>query len=278
MKLCDAHTHYHFPSLAPCWEAVWPEARAAGVTAAVVNGTGGEDWPLVAEFVRKHSWCRAAYGIHPWQAPRRSAGWETDLRARLESDPRASVGEIGLDAWVEGHDLKDQTDLFLRQWDLAASYGRPVTVHCVGAWQELRAALKPQAPSGEGFLIHAYNGPPEWIPWFAGKGAYFSFSPYFLLDRKRPQREAFRQMPPERILLETDSPELSPPPEHNPWPLHETAGGKSLNHPANLAVALKSLASTLDREEAEMAALTTRNWQRLFGPAGLMAGDVIKAG
>jgi len=90
---------------------------------------------------------------------------------------------------------------------------------------------------------------------------------YFLLERKRPQREAFRHMPVERILIETDSPELSPPPEQNPWPLHESAGGTSLNHPANLAVALKSLASTLDREEEEMAALTTRNWQRLFGPA-----------
>jgi TatD DNase family protein len=179
MNLSDAHTHYHFPFLAPSRESVGPVVRAAGVTAAVVNGTEEEDWPLVAEFVRQQAWCRAAYGIHPWQAPRRSAGWEAELRLRLESDPRASVGEIGLDAWVEGHDLKDQSDLFLRQWDPAASYARPVMVHCVRAWRELRAALKPLHPSAGGFLIHACNGLPEWIPWFAGKGAYFSFSPYF---------------------------------------------------------------------------------------------------
>ena len=61
-----------------------------------------------------------------------------------------------------------------------------------------------------GFLIHAYNGPAEWIPWFVEKGAYFSFSPYFLLERKRPQREAFRLMPLDRLLIETDAPELSP--------------------------------------------------------------------
>ena len=75
MKLCDAHTHYHFPALAPRWAEVWPVARQAGVSAAVVNGTSEADWSAVAAFVSQHPWARPAYGIHPWQAPRRGAGW-----------------------------------------------------------------------------------------------------------------------------------------------------------------------------------------------------------
>ena len=75
-------------------------------------------------------------------------------------------------------------------------------------------------------------------------------------------------MPPERILIETDAPELSPPPEHNPHPLTDPQDGRSLNHPANLLVALHSLAGILGREANDVATLTTHNWESLFGPTG----------
>jgi TatD DNase family protein len=265
MKICDAHCHYHFLSLAGQWDSIQPEAATAGVSAAVVNGTHAGDWEAVSGFVRKHPWAKAAYGIHPWQAPHRQAGWEKDLTQRLAADPDASVGEIGLDAWVEGHDLKDQEELFRQQWEIAREHGRPVSVHCVRAYPLLRQVLKSLPAYPRGFLIHAFNGPPEWIPWFVEKGAHFSFSPYFLLDRKKPQRDAFAVMPPDRILIETDAPDLYPPPEHNPHPLTDPATGKTINHPANLVVALTALAEVLQQPPEVVATLTSANWSRLFG-------------
>ena len=264
MQLHDAHTHYHFAGLAPFVEAALGEARRDGLAAAVVNGTGEEDWPQVRDFVHNHRWTHAAYGIHPWQAPHRTSDWEETLRGYLEADPSASVGEIGLDAWVEEHDLADQTALFLRQWALASELVRPATVHCIQAWEPLRQTLRRAPALASGFLIHAYNGPPQWIPEFVDVGAYFSFSPYFLYERKRPQREAFRLMPPDRILIETDAPALSPPSEHNLHPLTDPATGEPLNHPANLKVALHALAETLGCDTAAAAAPTTANWIRLF--------------
>jgi TatD DNase family protein len=265
MKLCDAHCHYHFPALQPLLAQWEPDARTAGLTGAVVNGTSESDWEAVAAFVENHPWCRAAYGIHPWQAPQRSLHWESRLHARLAADSCASVGEIGLDAWVEGHDPEDQARLLRRQWAIALEHRRPVTVHCVRAWETLRKVLKVLGHYPAGFLLHAYNGPPDWIPWLVERGASFSFSPYFLLDRKRPQREAFRQMPADRVLIETDAPELSPPPEHNPWPLTQAGTNQPLNHPANLRTALTALAAVLEQSEETMATLTTQNWERLFG-------------
>lgn len=263
--LRDAHAHYHFFSLAPVVESALEQARQAGLDAAVVNGTCEDDWPLVRDFVREHPWTRAAYGIHPWQAPQRSADWENRMRGYLLADATASVGEIGMDAWVEGHDLADQGGLFLRQWDIAVALARPVTVHCIQAWEPLRQVLRRAPALPRGFLIHAYNGPPGWIPWLVEKGAHFSFSPYFLLERKRPQREAFRLMPPERILIETDAPALSPPPEHNPYPLANPATGELLNHPANITTALLSLAETIGIPPEAAGRLTAANWERLFG-------------
>jgi TatD DNase family protein len=266
MNLCDAHSHYHFSALGPVRDAVLVEAQAAGLGAAVVNGTCEADWNAVADFVRGHSWALAAYGIHPWQAALRGASWEGDLQARLEADPRASVGEIGLDTWVQGHDLADQAALFSRQWAIAAEHRRPVTVHCVRAWEELRRVLGSMAHYEPGFLIHAYSGPQEWVPWFVEKGARFSYSAYFIHERKLSQREAFRWMPRERILIETDAPELSPPVGHNPYPLTDPVSGLPLNHPANLKTALRSLAEVLDSDVESISLLTMRNWEHLFGP------------
>ena len=266
MTLRDAHTHLHFPALTAVGEAAWAVARsgAVGVETAVVNGTCQEDWRAVRAWVDAHPECRAAFGIHPWQAAGRSVDWKLELRGFLERDPLATVGEIGLDHWVKDHDAADQKRLFLEQWELARELGRAATVHCVKAFEPLRQCLQHLPPAVPGFLLHAYSGPVELIPFFVEKGAYFSYSPYFLAERKRPQREAFRAMPADRILVETDSPELAPPPEMNPWPLTDPATGSALNHPANLRTACESLAEILGCSAAEAAELTTANWRRLF--------------
>lgn len=265
MILRDAHTHLHFPSLAAVGEQAWTEARGLGVESAVVNGTCEDDWPAVRKWVDAHPGCRAAFGIHPWQAAGRTVAWKARLRGFLEEDPTATVGEIGLDHWVADHDAADQKTLFLEQWNLARDLGRAATVHCVRAFEPLRQCLRDLPPAEPGFLLHAYSGPVELIPFFVEKGAWFSYSPYFLAERKRPQREAFKAMPRGRILLETDSPELAPPPDLNPWLLTDPAGGSALNHPANLLTACQSLAEVLDCPPEEVAALTTANWKRLFG-------------
>jgi len=266
MELFDAHCHLHFASLAPFLHDALSTARHAGLAGAVVNGTSQADWPQVTDFCRDHDWARPAYGIHPWQAPGRSASWERELTALLDAMPSASIGEIGLDLWVEGHDLADQTSLFLRQLAMAREYRRPVTIHCVRAWEPLRQCLLKNAAPDAGFLLHAYSGPENLIPFFAERGAYFSFSPSFLAERKQGRREAFRLMPRDRILIETDAPDLGPPPELNPHPLTDPTTGKPLNHPANLSLSLGALATVLGLSESETVRLITENWRRLFGP------------
>jgi TatD DNase family protein len=266
MKLHDAHCHYHFDSLKPHLAGALAIARdSAGLAAAVVNGTRPEDWNAVTVFCQEHPWAKPAYGIHPWHASGRPAGWEQDLHARLDATPAASVGEIGIDHWIEGHDAGDQLRLFLRQLDIARDHRRLATVHCVRAWEPLRQALGKYPLPECGFLLHAYSGPENLIPFFAERGAYFSFSPSFLAERRKSRREAFRRIPRDRILIETDAPDLGPPPELNPYPLTDPESGKPLNHPANLILSHRSLAETLELSEEEAASLTAENWRRLFG-------------
>lgn len=260
----DAHNHLHDPRLAPHLPSILNELRAFDFGGAVVNGTRESDWPAVAELALRHDWIRPAYGLHPWQVPGRSPQWLDLLRAQLDANPRASVGEIGLDRWIEGHDLDDQRAVFIAQLQLATERNVPATIHCIQAWGALWDVIRTHPLPACGFLIHAYGGPAEMIAGFVERGAYFSFSPYFLHERKAAQRDAFRQMPADRVLVETDAPDLRPPDERNQHPLHDAAG-EPLNHPANLPVAYLGLAEARGLGTPETEALVAENFTRLFG-------------
>jgi TatD DNase family protein len=124
-------------------------------------------------------------------------------------------------------------------------------------------AIRNERPPACGFLLHAYGGPAEMIPGFAQLGAHFSFSPYFLHERKAAQREAFRLIPTERLLVETDAPDLRPPDEANPRPLVDPSG-QPINHPANIDVAYRGLADIRGIEVEALGRIVSDNFARLF--------------
>ena len=260
MKLIDAHNHLHDARLAPHLPEILP---TLDLQCAVVNGTHEDDWPAVASLAAEHSWVLPSFGLHPWQVAGRTPHWLDALRRQLDAHPHAGVGEIGLDCWIEGHDLADQTRVFTAQLALAAERNLPVTIHCIQAWGALWDVIRTHPLPARGFLIHAYGGSLEMMRSFAGRGAYFSFSPHFLHERKAAQRAVFAAIPGERLLVETDAPDLRPPDERNTHPLFDAAGAP-LNHPANIAVAYAGLASVRGIEIETLAETVAANFTRLF--------------
>jgi TatD DNase family protein len=261
--LFDAHNHLHDARLAPHLPAILDALRPLDLRGAVVNGTREEDWDAVAALAVRHSWIVPSFGLHPWNVPTRSPQWLTKLRDHLASRADAGIGEIGLDRWIEGHDLDDQHEVFTAQLALAAEQNRATTIHCIQAWGALWEIVRTHPLPARGFLIHAYGGPAEMLAGFVERGACFSFSPYFLHERKSAQREVFRQIPPERLLVETDAPDLRPPDERNAHPLADESG-QPINHPANLAVAYAGLAEVRGLAPEPLAALIAENFARLF--------------
>lgn len=279
--LHDAHNHLQDPALEPHLgriAAAWP-ASAGARGEMVVNGTRPGDWARVAALAAAHPFVRPAYGVHPWQAGApRAADWLDELAARLDADPRASVGEIGLDRWMlegaRGDDprlaglrrasLAEQEDVFLPQLALAAARNRAVTIHCLQAFGELRPRLRERALPARGFLLHAYGGPAEWVRELAELGAYFSFNTAFLDPRKVRQRDAFRLVPSARLLCETDAPAMAPPPAWRTHKLPAGPGGAAPNHPGNIEAAYAGLAALRGEDEAELARRVAENFARLF--------------
>ena len=262
--MIDAHNHLHDARLAPHHGEILPLLAQIGVQRAVVNGTREDDWPAVATLAAEQPWVLPSFGLHPWYAAKRSAGWLETLKRQLDEHPRSGVGEIGLDRWIEGHDLADQTEVFSAQLTIAAERNLPLTIHCIQAWGALRDILRTHPLPSRGFLLHAYGGSLEMMREFTNCDGYFSFPPYFLHDRKSAQREVFAAIPEACLLVETDAPDLRPPDERNTHPLHDTTG-EPINHPANIEVAYAGLAEIRGMEVAKLADIVANNFARLFG-------------
>lgn len=265
MTLYDAHNHLQDPRLRGQVADVLNACERIGVRRMVVNGSCERDWPEVLTLARLHPLVLPSFGVHPWQVRERSAGWMDVLKRHLDAVPSA-IGEIGLDRWIDDPDVPGQEELFRAQLRLAAERNLPASIHCLRAWGRLEAILREEPRPACGFLLHSYGGPAEMVDKFAELGASFSLSGYFAHARKSKQRATFRRVPLDRLLLETDAPDMWPPREWNDHPLADPTTGRPLNHPANLAAIYRFAAELLEVNQGELTTRVVQNFQRLFGP------------
>ena len=264
LRLYDAHNHLQDDRLAPHREAVLAAVRAESVMKMVVNGSSEEDWPAVLELARRYPLVIPSFGYHPWYVEQRSTDWQPALVRHLDAVPSA-IGEIGLDRWVKDYDLDQQREVFVWQLRLAAERNRPASIHCLQAWGPLLNILRAEPRPACGFLLHSYGGSPELVAPLAELGAYFSLPGYFAHERKTRQRDAFRKVPADRLLIETDAPDQLLPTERIQYPLTDTASGKPINHPANLAAVYRFAAELRNEHLERLARSVEANFQRLFG-------------
>ena len=264
----DSHNHLHDRRIAADRDRWWAQWRAAGVRAAVVNGTSPDDWPAVAQLQRRHPQAVfASYGLHPWQVRTAPADWQDRLQRQLDRAPAVGIGEIGLDKWIRQPDLPAQKRAFVWQWRLAVERDLPVTVHCLRAWGHLIDLLRHLPGLPRGFLLHSFAGPAELLPGLLDLGAHVSFSGHLMHPRKQAVAELFRAaVPADRLHVETDAPDMAPPDDGAMWWLDETAPnpGPRLNHPANLPRIGAFLAGLRGLSAGQTADLCRANTTRLF--------------
>lgn len=263
MTFYDAHNHLQDDRFGGKQQDLLAACDKAGVVRMVVNGACESDWPQVLALAQQSKAVLPSFGYHPWYLHERTSDWLKQLQKFLGEVPGA-VGEIGLDRWKPDLPYEHQEEAFLAQLQLAAERNLPVSIHCLQTWGRLQELLHNHSRPARGFVLHSFGGPAEMIPTFAKLGAYFSFPGYFLHERKMRQREAFKRVPPDRLLIETDAPDQLLPDEQNRFPL-SAADGKPLNHPANLPAVYQGLAEFLGEEMKLLAARVEENFQRIFG-------------
>lgn len=263
-RFYDAHNHLQderFSGRQADLLAACGEIGAAGM---VVNGSCEADWPQVLALAKQSPLVQPSFGYHPWYIHERTPDWLKHLKRWLGESPGAAVGEIGLDRWKPGLAYEGQEEVFLAQLQLAAECNLPVSIHCLRTWGRMLELLKANPRPARGFLLHSYGGSKEMVKPFADLGAYFSLPGYYARERKERQREAFKAVPRDRLLLETDAPDQCLPDERNRFPLTDATSGKPLNHPANLRAVYEFAAELLKEELEAVVWQVEQNFHRLF--------------
>jgi TatD DNase family protein len=276
--LYDAHNHYHDAWLAPHRVRVFADLASIGLRRAVVNGTCETDWADVAALAHEFPAVLPSYGLHPWDAGNRTPDWQKNLLAALDADPRAALGEFGLDRWILDRarpddprlaglrraPLDEQMEVFLWQLEFAAARDLPASIHCLDAHGPMLDAMRRAKRPARGFLLHAYSGSAEMAKNFADLGAYFSFNGSFLEPRKTRLRELYAALPADRLLVETDAPAMRLPASHERFSLPPTADGSLPNHPANLAATYAAFAELRGVSLEKFTAQVEKNFQTFF--------------
>jgi len=224
-----------------------------------VNGTSPDDWLAVERLSSEYpEFVIPSYGLHPWKTPTSDEKWKATLSDLVTSSTLPCIGECGLDRWMEDPDKEAQEDAFLFQVDLANRLNAPLSIHVLRAWGWFMDLLRSHPFPERGFLLHSYNGSRELLPELIKRGAYFSFSGYYLHERKVKQQEVFKAIPLDRLLVETDAPDMLPPEHVITHPLGE------LNHPANLPSIAQHLAMLLEVDFDTLDNQLDRNFSDFF--------------
>jgi len=241
--LIDCHIHLQDAAFDADREAVIRRARDAGVQRFLCNGTHPRDWPLVKDLARAYECVFPCFGLHPWYVTTyRQGPWLETLGDLLERVPSA-VGEIGLDRWIKNYDIDAQCQAFRRQLALARDLQRPAMIHCLRAWGLLMDELRGFGHFPAGLVIHGFGGSADLVKPLIDLGGWFSFAGNILDERKTRAQRALCAVPWDRLLVETDAPDMAPPPAYRIGPSRDPDTNKSYrNEPANLPGIIEGIA------------------------------------
>jgi TatD DNase family protein len=260
--LIDTHAHLADAGLAADLPGVLERARAAGVVQVVAIGTTASDSATVASLAEAHRGIFAAVGVHPNDAARaRAADWEA-VRA-LASRPRVvAIGETGLDRYRDRTPLPVQQEWFARHLELACERDLPVVIHCRDSLDEILSQVASLGRPVRG-VLHSFTGDWDGARAALDLGLHLSFAGMITFANKGLDalRAAAGRVPPERLLVETDSPYLSP---------HPYRGQP--NEPARVVHTAARLAELHGLSLTALATITTANARELFR---LPADDVL---
>ena len=262
MTLIDTHCHLQASVFALDREAVFTRARLAGVQGFLCCGTEPDDWEAVAQLSREQAGVVPAYGIHPWYIPENPEAAFQYLEQYLINQPQAWVGEIGLDRTL-GPPLARQEAVFEPQMAIAHRFHRPVSLHCRRTWDRLFVYLKRwQVPA----VLHSFSGSEAVVRQLLDRGdCWFSFSGALTRPRNARLPALMKFLPRSNVLIETDSPDLTP------WPVWRDQPG-ARNEPAYLIHMAQQVADIWHLSLDETATQLTANARKLGWTSGNQAG------
>lgn len=252
--LVDSHCHLDFPDFAEERAAIVRRALDAGIGRMVTISTRVKRFAQVLAVAEEFPEVFCSVGTHPHNADEELDITVEDL-VRLSNHPKVvAIGEAGLDYHYDKSPRPAQAQGLRTHMAAARKTGLPLVIHARSADDDMEAILREETGKGAfPFVLHCFSSGRQLAMAGVELGGYVSFSGILTFRNSEELRDIARDVPRDRLLVETDAPYLAPVPFR----------GKR-NEPAYVAKTAAVLAETIGVGEAEIAALTTANFFRLF--------------
>lgn len=251
--MIDSHCHLTSKEFVSQIDAVLDRARHAGVSRFVTIATDLADADAALSLSARHSDIHIACGIHPHQAGETKPGWDRRLGEYARREDVFAVGEMGLDYHYDFADRETQKSVFEAQLKLAAEVNKPVVIHCREAHADVLAILA-NCGRGPNVVFHCFTGTMAEAEEILDRGYWISLTGVVTFKRSEELRLVAKLIPEDRIMIETDSPYLSPEPVRSVRP----------NEPSHLPYTAACIAKERGLSTDEFVKLTAANTRRFF--------------
>lgn len=252
--LVDSHCHLEYKGLVEDQQDVLARAREAGIGTFLNISTRRSEWEQVVGTAQRERDVFASVGIHPHEADTHADLDEAALLAAAE-DPRViGIGETGLDYYYDHSDRAVQRDLFRLHIGVARKTGLPIIIHTRDAEEDTAAILRDEWEKGAfPGLIHCFTASADFARTALDLGLSISLSGIVTFKNARDLQVVARDLPGDRVLVETDAPFLAPVPHRG-----------QVCEPAFVADTARFVAELRGETAAALADSTTANFHRLF--------------
>jgi TatD DNase family protein len=258
----DSHAHLDATRFDPDREQVIARAREAGIANILAVGTGDGPGTLdcAVKLAQQHEFLYATIGIHPHEAKLATDADFVQLEQLARKRKVIAWGEIGLDYYYDHSPREIQKRIFIQQMELARVHKLPIVIHCRpsensdNAWEDCLALIEQHwKPSGLGGILHCFTSTWTHAKRALDMGFMISFAGNVTFPKAQQIRDSAKQIPLDRMLIETDAPFLAPVPHR----------GKR-NEPAFVVEVARQIGELRGRSTEEVARQTAANFYRFF--------------
>lgn len=254
--LFDTHCHLYDAAYDADRPAVLERARAAGIGRMLCPATDRQSSEACVELARHYDGIYAAVGIHPQEAGRVQPGDIEAIRRMAEQEPFVvAIGEVGLDYHYDTLARDTQKEIFIEMIGLARDLDLPIDIHDREAHGDTMEILRRYGKGLRG-VFHCYSGSLEMTTELIRMGFYFGFTGTVVFPNSKRAKQVASRIPMERILIETDSPYLTPPPYRG-----------RRNEPAYVRYVAEEIARLRGLDVEYVTSQTTANGLQVFGIA-----------
>ncbi|MBR1945061.1 MAG: TatD family hydrolase [Alphaproteobacteria bacterium] len=250
--MIDAHIHLSDSRFNSDREELIKQAEQNGVAEFFCVSARPAEWTDVLALAERHKNIHPFIGTHPWYAEQHNADSLKDLLKRHSS---VGIGEIGLDT-LKG--ASSQKSVFENQLAFAAEFNRPCVIHNVKSFDLIANILKHLKKRPPALLFHGYSGTLQQAEFLIPFNAFFSFSGSALASDKKKQQSVLASLPKDRILIETDAPDMLPPEKFRLFK-EETR-----NVPANLPLIIQEAARIRKTDINALKTVLAQNAKRFL--------------